>query len=155
MTKPFVAKPQVQLQPDQKPTYFLDRNLGCYKVADILRQAGANVAVHDDHFPPDMEDAEWLSALRDRNWVLLTLDRHILTRPTEIAALIAACIHAFILKQSSRDMTGDEIAQAFLDALPHMNRLAAKHTPPFLARVTPTGNVTEIEGYQTLINRLP
>ena len=65
-----------QKQPDPL-TFFLDRNLGKHIIADILREAGARVAVHDDHFPTDAKDNEWLPAVGKNGWVVLTKDKRI------------------------------------------------------------------------------
>jgi hypothetical protein len=46
------------------------------------------------------------------------------------------------------------MAAAFVNAYPHMCRLIKSHSPPFLARVTKTGAVQEIEGYKQLQLRL-
>jgi hypothetical protein len=46
------------------------------------------------------------------------------------------------------------MAAAFVKAYPHMCRLIKSNTPPFLARVTRTGDVREIEGYKQLQLRL-
>lgn len=141
---------------DQAPTFFLDRDLGRYTVANALRKANAKVETHADHFPPDVSDEIWLKEVGRRGWVVLSKDRHILTRVVEITALVEAGVHAFILRQSrNQELTGDEMGQAFCGALPHMTRLVAQHTPPFLGRVTPTGKVAGIEGYKSLIKRLP
>ena len=46
------------------------------------------------------------------------------------------------------------MAAAFVNAYPHMCRLIRSHAPPFLARVTRSGDVKEIEGYKQLQQRL-
>jgi hypothetical protein len=45
---------------------FLDRSLGKHIVAEALRQAGAAVEVHDDHFLQDARDEEWLREVGQR-----------------------------------------------------------------------------------------
>jgi hypothetical protein len=105
----------------------LDRDLGRYDVARALRDAGARVEIHDEHFEMTAKDREWLAAIGGRQWILLTKDRHILTRAPEVIALLRANIHAFILIQPrSRELTGDAIGAAFVAALPHMLRLVKK-----------------------------
>ena len=79
--------------------------------------------------------------------MLLSKDCHILTRAPEVIALLAANIHAFILKQGrNQELTGAQVGQAFVKAMPHILRLVRSQLPPFLARVTPSGDVKEIEG---------
>lgn len=48
-----------QRQPND-PTFFLDKCLGNYNVAAALREAGAAVEIHADHFDQDTLDADWL-----------------------------------------------------------------------------------------------
>jgi len=127
--------------------------LGKHDVANALRSLDARVEVHADHFAPDTPDAQWLPVVGKKGWVVLTRDRHILTRTLEIIALLKANTHAFVLKSRS-ELTGAEMAAAFMAAYPHMDRLIASHTPPFLARVTATGHVAEIEGYKQILRRI-
>ncbi len=58
-------------------------------------------------------------------------------RETEIAALLAAKVRAFVL--TSGNLRGDEMAEAFVKALPRMQRLLKKMKGPFVARVTRGG----------------
>jgi len=51
--------------------FFIDRCLGT-KLADSLRNVGATVEIHDDHFEQDIEDEDWLREVGKRNWVVLT-----------------------------------------------------------------------------------
>jgi hypothetical protein len=57
-------------------TFFLDHHIGRYKVAQLLRAAGANVEVHLDHFGGDIADIEWIPEVARRNWVLITKDQN-------------------------------------------------------------------------------
>jgi hypothetical protein len=56
-------------------TFFLDRSLGKEIVAQALRAAGADVEIHDDHFPPDAKDEDWLTEVGSLGWIVLTKDR--------------------------------------------------------------------------------
>jgi len=64
-------------KPPEVVTFFLDRTLGKKIVASALRRAGVKVETHDDHFPPDAKDPEWLKEVGAKGWVVLTNDRHI------------------------------------------------------------------------------
>jgi hypothetical protein len=119
--------------------FFLDRSLGKHKVAAALRQAGAHVEIHDDHFAPDERDRDWLLEVGARRWVVLTKDRRIRYRGPELAALLAARVAAFVL--TAGNLTGEEMAAVFVKALPAMCRFAIRHEPPFVARVTRIGTV--------------
>ena len=119
--------------------FFLDRSLGKHIVADALRQAGAAVEVHDNHFPQDARDEEWLRAVGERGWIVLTRDDHIRYRFHEWAALRQAGVRAFVLVR--RSLSGPAMAAAFVQALPAMRSFVARYPAPFIARVTQAGNV--------------
>jgi hypothetical protein len=127
--------------------------LGKNDVANALRGLGAVVELHANHFEPTVTDAEWLPQVGAKRWVVLTRDRHILTRPLEVVALLLANTHVFVLK-SRQELNGGQMAAAFAKAHHQMCRLSQSHSPPFLARVTQNGHVTEIEGYKQLQQRL-
>ncbi len=127
-------------KPHKPLVFFLDRNLGTKHVAHALRAAGATVEVHNDHFPPDAKDEIWLPEVGKRGWVVLTKDDRIRYRPTERAAVISARVALFAL--SSGNLNGEDMAQAFVAALPRMSRVLAKHRPPLIAKVTRSGDVS-------------
>ena len=126
-------------KPLESLIFFLDRSLGKKKIAIALAQAGERVEVHDDHFPPDARDADWLSTVGNRGWIVFTKDDRIRYRKLERMALMQAGVGAFIL--TAKDLSGEEMAQIFIKALPAMKRFIAKHTPPFIAKVTRSGAV--------------
>lgn len=109
-------------------------------IAGALRHAGCNVEIHDQHFPKDAKDTEWLSEVGRRGWVVLTKDHHIRTRQNELIALLAADVAAFVL--TAGDLAGQDMADAFVRALPKMNRMLIGQPRPFIARVSPGGVVT-------------
>lgn len=122
-------------------------------MAEALRALGATVMLHADLFPPDEKDSDWLPKVGANGWVVLTRDKHILTRPLEIVALIRANTHVFVLK-SRQELNGTQMAEAFVRAYRQMCGLVKSQSPPFLARITRTGDVKEIEGYKQLHIRL-
>ena len=69
---------------------------------------GVEVHVHDDDFPQDARDEEWLPEVGRRGWAVITKDAKIRYRLTEQAALIAGGVRAFILTRG--DLTGPEMA---------------------------------------------
>ena len=127
-------------KPRKPLVFFLDRNLGTKHVASALRAAGVTVEVHNNHFPPDARDETWLPEVGKRGWVVLTKDDRIRYRSTELAAVISAHVALFAL--SSGNLTGVEMAQALVAALPRMFRVLATHRPPFIAKVTRSGEMS-------------
>jgi hypothetical protein len=94
------------------------------------------VEIHDDHFPPDAKDADWLRAVGDRGWIVLTKDDRIRYHKHEHEALITAGVRAFLL--TSGNLTGDEMAALFVKFLPKMQRMAVGAPGAFIAKVTRT-----------------
>ena len=113
--------------------FFLDRSLGKEIIANALRAAGADVRIHDDLFPQDARDQDWLPEAGKKGWIVLTKDSHIKHRIIEWTALLESGARAFVLV--SGNLTGPEMATIFVKALPGMNRLTAKHSPPFIAKI--------------------
>lgn len=120
--------------------FFVDRSLGGRIVADALRQAGQTVHVHDEHFPPNAKDVEWLTFAGQRGWVVLTKDERIRYRAIEQRALTQSSVAAFIL--TARGLTGPDMAAIFVRALPQIRRFVAKYRPPFIASIGRGGAVT-------------
>lgn len=119
--------------------FFLDRSLGKKKVAAALRRVGANVVVHDDRFPQDAKDEEWLQEAGRLHWVVLTKDREIKRRKLELDALLTGGVRTFALTR--RNLSGDEMAEVFAKALPKMLRLLSSKQGPFIATVSRTGEI--------------
>lgn len=117
-----------------------------------MTAVGARIEIHTDHFPEEAPDAQWLPEVGRRGWVILTKDRHLLTNQLEIIALLRSGAAAFVLRAA--DMTGDEMAAAFVAALPTIETFLAKFPRPFLATVTRSGNVSILETYAGLIKRV-
>ena len=73
-------------------------------------------------------------------WIVLTKDHRIRYRNIERTALLNAGVGAFIL--TAGDLSGEEMANVFVKALPAISKFLAKHDRPFIARVTKSGSVT-------------
>lgn len=120
--------------------FFVDRSLGRRAIPDALRDAGARIELHDDHFSQDAQDQVWLTEVGKRDWVVLTKDKHIRYRAVETNALISAKVRAFVLTARG-DLTGAEIGQIFVKALPAMRRICETGRGPIVAHVSRDGTV--------------
>lgn len=110
---------------------------------EALRQAGLQAQVHDDHFPADASDADWLRVVGQRGWIVLTKDERIRHRPLERAALLDAGVRAFVL--TAQRMSGADMGQAFVRARRAMEHLLHRRRQrPFIATVTRHGRVRVI-----------
>jgi len=125
--------------PPEPLTFFIDAALGRVMVADALRREGLNVVLHDEIFPQGSPDEEWLPKIGRRGWVLLTKDDRIRSTTAQREILLAASVRAFIL--SGANLPGPAMAEAFRTAARRMQRVALGERRPFIARVTPRGEV--------------
>ena len=121
--------------------FFVDRSLGRRTIPDALRDAGARVELHDDHFSQNAQDQVWLTEAGERGWIVLTKDKHIRYRAVETNALMSANVRAFVLTARG-DLSGAEIGQIFVKALPAISRLCATGLKPFVAHVSRDGSVS-------------
>jgi PIN like domain len=113
--------------------------LGTSTIAEALRTAGCVVHIHDTEFKQDEKDTAWLAVVGARGWVVLGKDRHIRSRQNELVALLTAGVAAFFL--TSADLSGPEMAGAFVRALPKIRRILVGQRRPFVAAVSGVGTV--------------
>jgi hypothetical protein len=125
--------------PPEPLTFFIDAALGRVTVAESLRAEGLDVVLHDEVFPEGSPDEEWLPEVGRQGWVLLTKDDRIRSTTAQREILLAAGVQAFIL--SSANLPGPAMGEAFRNAAQRMQRVALGERRPFIARVTPSGEV--------------
>jgi len=131
-------------KPPDELTFFLDRQLGRYKIAGALRKAGLKIEIHHDHFPQDAQDPEWLTAAGKKNWIVITRDERIRYRVAERQAIRRAKVRAFVLAAQG-DLRAEMLAEIFLKALPRIRRTVKQQKPPFIAKISRGGDVTVLE----------
>lgn len=132
--------------------FLIDRCLG-KKLADSLRNAGATVEIHDDHFSQDLNDEDWLRIVGERNWVVLTKDKKIASRPLELLAVAQGNVRLFGFVGG--DVSGVIVAQAFVNALENMKRFIRGNQAPFIAKVYQSGLVKPCKNQKELLRILP
>jgi predicted nuclease of predicted toxin-antitoxin system len=118
--------------------FLIDRCLGT-KLADSLRNVGATVEIHDAQFDRDINDVDSLKIVGERNWVVLTKDKKIASRPLELLAVAQGDVRLFALVDG--DVRGVVVAQAFVNALENMQRFIRGNQAPFIAKVYQSGLV--------------
>ena len=127
-------------EPPEPLVLFVDRSLGNKVVAGALRLAGAQVEIHDDHFPTTALDEDWLREVGQRGWVVLTKDRGIRYRAPALAAIRVSAVRMFVL--TAGDLQGSEMAAIFARTRARIVAVARRERPPFIARITKTGAVS-------------
>jgi len=126
--------------PDSGLVFFVDRSLGQKVIAEKLRQSGVKVEIHDDHFPQDAPDEHWIEEVGKKGWVVLTKDDRIRYRPAALEAYRRHKVRVFIF--GSGEMKAQEMADAFVKALPKISRFASRRTAPFFAGISRSGLVS-------------
>lgn len=126
-----------------EPVFFVDRSLGGKLVVDALRHAGAQVVVHDDVFPPNTKDIEWLEEAGRRGWVVLTKDSAIRRNPHEKNMFREAGVRVFALAR--KDLSGQEMAEIFTKALDGMCKRAAAIQSPFVFSISRNGDFKRLD----------
>lgn len=79
------------------------------------------------------------SLLAKEGWIVLTRDKNIRLREIERNALISAHVAAFVF--TGGNASGAETTEAIIAALPKIERVLARNSPPFICRITASGNV--------------
>lgn len=133
------------MPPSSKPlTLFIDRALGAEVVPSALIAAGAAVERHQDHFADDTEDRVWIADVTGRGWAILTKDKRIRRNQLERETLEKAGAAAFIL--TAGDISGADMASAFVRAFPRIKKVVEKYTRPVIATVGASGGVSILVG---------
>lgn len=108
-------------------------------IGQRLAAEGLRVELHDDHFQQGTPDIVWLTEVGKRDWVVLTKDTRIRHRPAEKQALLGAGVRAFAFTSGS--LSGAQMGDAIVKALPKMMALLASHPTAFVARITAASDV--------------
>lgn len=108
--------------------------------------------IHETHFPPDCEDIAWIPEVGKRGWVILTKDAEIRNNQLKLITLLQASTATFIL--SAKKLSGPEMAQAFIAAIPDILRLLQKFSVPFVARISAGGRVSILLTYSGMIKKI-
>ena len=132
--------------------FFRDRCLG-KKLADTLRNVGARVEIHDDHFSQDSKDKDWLRIVGERNWVVLTKDKKIASRRLELLAVAQGTVKLFAFVDV--DVSRVVVAQGFVNALENMQQFIRGNQAPFIAKVHQSGMVKSCKNRKELLKMLP
>lgn len=123
-------------------TFFLDYQIGRYVVANALREAGASVEVHIDHFSQSAPDLEWIPEVGRRSWVLITRDTNIRRNPLERAAYENAGLRGFVV--TGKEMSGPDLAALLARSLRGMVNRAAGRRGPLLFTISHGGVFTKL-----------
>jgi PIN like domain len=135
-----------QLQPT---TFFIDRCLGTKAIVEALREINVSVEIHDDHFMQGALDVDWLPEVGSRGWVILTKDARIGKNQIERMAVASANIRMFVL--ASQNLSGSDMADAFVLSMSEMKRFISLNSAPFIAKIYAKGAVKQWKNSSDLI----
>lgn len=102
------------------------------------------ILVHDEHFPQDALDPEWLGAAGRNGWIVITRDERIRYRIAEKQTIRRAKVRAFVLAAHG-DLRAEVLAEIFLQALPKVHEIVASKNPPFIAKIWRDGKAALID----------
>ncbi len=100
---------------------------------------GLSVEAHDDHFSPETPDVDWIEACGQNSWVIISSDKAIKKNYLEKQAIVTSKVAAFFFTSTS--ITSDQQILAVSLALRRIANLVLNQSRPFIARISPDGNV--------------
>jgi hypothetical protein len=121
-------------------------------VPEALRAIGEKVELKTDHFDEDTADATWVTEVGARGWIILSADRQLRHNHIEIVALLKSNTHSFLL--TSGNLTGREMAHAFVTAMPDIKGVISTIPPPAVCIVSKPGRVRVAYTHDGLIERV-
>ncbi len=103
-------------QPEQQPSFFVDRSLGRKAVPEALRADGWELITLAEHYgmPSDEQvaDTEWIEEAAKRGWPILMKDKRIRHRQAEIAAVAEHKARCFVITRG--DLPSADMTQRFI-----------------------------------------
>jgi uncharacterized protein with PIN domain len=111
-------------------------------LAQALRDSGFEAHYHDEHFPQNTPDAEWLLAVAARGWIVLTRDDRIRYRPAERQVLENAGVIAIIL--TATRINGREAIRIFQTQMPKILAFISTAKKPGVALLNRSGLTRKI-----------
>lgn len=111
--------------------YFTDRDLG-RRFPEILTAAGLTVERHQQLFPPNGPDEQWLEHCGRNRRIGVTHNERIRYTPNELAAVVE---HRVALLVVVGKVPLAELAQNFVNTLPKIEGFVDAHRPPYIAKV--------------------
>lgn len=113
--------------------FFADRNLGTRLFPELLRRFGLTIHVHQDYFPQDAPDVDWMPVVAERGWPIISPDLRIARDLLEVRAVMTSGAAMFCL--SGGHASAEEKANNFIRCLPAIMRVLEAVERPFIAKV--------------------
>ncbi len=125
------------------PVLFIDRCAWSKKLGEALDLAGIPYIAHHSLFAPDAADEDWLTAVKDNGWVILTRDKNIRYKANEHRALVDAGLFMLVLTQGG--LSAEETGRIVTQAYPEICKVIAKSSPPAIFSLTRASEVNPLK----------
>lgn len=133
-------------------TLFIDRNSGGRIFRDLLTAQGLQVVLHDDEFPQAAADEDWLAAVGQKGWVIITGDNATTKSPLFLQRLAGSQAHVFILL-GLNGKSAEGKAHCILEHYPRICTLVAGNEPPAMWRLGDQCRSHRVE-FQSILLRM-
>ena len=138
--------------PPESPTLFIDRNSGGRTFRDILTNAGLRVVLHDEEFPQTAADEDWLQAVGQKGWVIITEDKATTTSPLFLQRLSRSSASVFILMGLNGE-SAEGKARCIIGLFPKIEELISQTKPPAMWRIGKQRSVRIID-FRTILQKM-
>lgn len=132
-----------------KITFFIDRCLGNRQIAEAIQSLGICVETHDQHFPKNALDIEWIPKIAEKKWIILTKDEKIGKNAIERQVLARSGLRMFTL--AAQGLSGEEMVNIFQKAIIPMQKFIEKNPAPFIAKIYRNGDVKAWKAAEVLL----
>ena len=133
-------------------TLFIDRNSGGRIFRDLLTAEGLRVVLHDDEFPQAAADEDWLVAVGQKGWIIISGDNATTRSPLFLQRLAKSQAFVFVLL-GLNGLTAEGKARCILDQYPRIAALVAENKPPSLWRIGKNGTTHAVE-FESILQRM-
>lgn len=125
------------------PVLYLDRNFGSKIVPKLLRDAGIECEIHDNHLNQAAEDQEWIRLCARKGWLAITQDAQIkYNQPIKDAILASNC---GIVVVTASNITGEQTGQLIISNIDKIFRFYGRTKRPFVARLSKGGDLSVLK----------
>lgn len=140
------------VEKNRKIVFFLDTCLGNSKIARAMRAMGVNVETHDQHFPKNALDIEWIPQIAEKQWVILTKDERIGKNALERQVVARTGLRMFTF--TSQQLSGDEMVKILEKAIIPMQKFIEENPAPFIAKIHKDGSVKKWKTAKDLLDEI-
>jgi predicted nuclease of predicted toxin-antitoxin system len=116
---------------------FVDRSVP-RSIATALQQVRDDVRWLEDVFPHNTADPVWLAHCGAQDWLVISRDKKLRTRPAERRAIIEHSVGVFVIA-SRENLSRWRLLELVVSHLEEMERLFASEAKPFAFSLTRAG----------------